>query len=271
MSSKAMEAAPAGTQAIQRASRIVRELGEAGQDGLRIVDLVRRLDLERPTLHRILQCLVAEDLVAHDAGTKRYFLGAGFFELGLIASPRFSLRQVCEIALSRIAAETGDTVFLAVRRGGDGLIIDRREGATPIRTMPLDIGARRPLGIGASGLAMLMPLPDDDVRHIAAENAPRLVEYNVTPQSLVANVFKAREHGYAYSRGYYPYSPGFGQLGISGIGLPLTNAQSTVLGAISVTALSLRMTSGHRSMVAEVLRRHVNQLRSQVGAALPDR
>jgi DNA-binding IclR family transcriptional regulator len=249
--------APSGTQAIQRAVNVLRELGKSGQRGLRIVDLSRRLSLERPTLHRILRCLVGEGLIAHDAQTKRYLLGPTIFELGIIVSPRFNLRDLCELTLDRIRAQTGDTVFLTVRSGDDGLVIDRREGSTPIRAMPLEIGSRRPLGVGSSGLALAMGLPDEEVRQIVARSAQRLNEHRLKPASVLANIRKARELGHGYSRGYgYP--------GISGLALPLRNLHGALLGAISVTAISSRMTRDHRHTVLTVLQREIDNLQKHL-------
>src|ERR1700687_3831521 len=138
-----------GTRAIVRASRIMKEIGAAAPRGLRVVELCDRLAIERPTVHRILSCLVAEGLVVRNGNGKRYLLGNQIHKLGAIAAGQFNLREICANALTRIAAATGDTVFLATRQGSDGLVVDRRSGTYPIRMMPLKVGMPRPLGVGA--------------------------------------------------------------------------------------------------------------------------
>jgi DNA-binding IclR family transcriptional regulator len=250
-------AAPSGTQAIQRAASILKELGGAGGRGLRIVDLCQRLPIERPTLHRILTCLVAERLVMRDERSRRYLLGEDLYRLGLAAAGRFDLRQLCSGALTNIAMQTGDTVFLAARQGGDGLVVDRRDGVVPIPRMPLHVGVPRPLGVGASGLAMLTSLPDAEIDGLITDNAPRLRLYNLLPEKMPRLVLRARRNGYAYCRGY-------GVPEICGVGLPLQNGSDACVGAVSVTAVAPRMTDAHRERVLGVLERELAPVRRRL-------
>jgi DNA-binding IclR family transcriptional regulator len=236
----------AGTQAIVRASRILKEIGAGSRRGLRIVDLCERLAIERPTVHRILSSLLAEGFVVRD-DNKRYLLGDQIYRLGLVAAGKVNLREICDSALTRIAAVTGDTVFLATRQGDDALVIDRRIGTTPRRAMPLDVGMPRPLGVGATGLAILAAYSDSETEHFIRKNAPRLREHGVRPERLPQQLSRSRKNGYAYSRGYGPPR-------LSGIGVALQNADHHCVGAVSVTNLASRMTPEHRREVLGALR-----------------
>ena len=236
-----------GTQAIVRASHILKAIGTAGPRGLRVVDLCDRLDIERPTIHRILSCLAAESLVIRDDNGKRYLLGDQIHRLGMVAASRLNLREICENTLTRIASATGDTVFLATRQGDDALVIDRRIGTTPVRAMPLNVGMPRPLGVGATGLAILGALPDKEVADFIENNAHRLRDHNVRPEGLPLQLSKSRKNGYAYSRGYGPPH-------LSGIGIPLCDRDNRCIGAISVTNVAQRMTSEHRREILTTLR-----------------
>src|ERR1044072_6626275 len=152
-----------GTQAIRRGSLIMKAIATSPQRSLRVVVLCDRLRIERPTVHRILSCLVSEGLIGRDDNGKRYVLGAQMHRLALLATSRLALREICDLGLTRIAAVTGDTVFLATRRGDDALVIDRRIGTTPARAIPLNVGIPRPLGVGATGLAILGAMPAKEV------------------------------------------------------------------------------------------------------------
>jgi DNA-binding IclR family transcriptional regulator len=235
----------AGTQAIVRASHILKEIGAGSRRGLRIVDLCDRLAIERPTIHRILSSLTAEGLVVRD-DSKRYLLGDQIYRLGLVAARRTNLREICESALTRIAAATGDTVFLATRQGDDALVIDRRIGTTPPRAMPLDVGMPRPLGVGATGLAILGTFSDAEADEFIRNNAHRLREYGVRPERLPQQIARSRKNGYAYSRGYGPPR-------LSGIGVALHNRDGRCVGAVSVTNLAAKMTAEHRREILGAL------------------
>jgi len=46
-------------------------------------------------------------------------------------------------------------VFLIVRSGDDAVCADRAIGSYPVKTSVVDVGTRRPLGLGGGSLAML--------------------------------------------------------------------------------------------------------------------
>jgi DNA-binding IclR family transcriptional regulator len=252
--------APSGTQAIQRAAAVLQGVGAAGTRGIRMADLLLRLAIERPTLHRVLMCLVAEGLVCRDPVSKRFFLGRTLYDLGRTIAPRYSIRDICATALTRIAAKTGDTVFLVALDGTDGVVMDRRDGAATARSMPLTVGMRRPLGVGASGVAMLMTLADDDARRFVGDNAPLLSLHDVASGKLLNSLPKFRQRGYAISRGY-------GRPGLCGIGVPLCGPGNRPFGAVSVTGVSPRMTTDHRRDVLAILRSELAPLGNRLLAA----
>ena len=88
---KSKQASQHGTQAIVRATQILKEIGASPRRGLRIVDLCERLAIERPTIHRILSSLAIEGFVVRDEN-KRYLLGDQIYRLGLVAGGRGNLR-----------------------------------------------------------------------------------------------------------------------------------------------------------------------------------
>ncbi len=112
---------------------LLRSVSARNRLGARLIDLCTEVNIERPTAHRILQGLVSEGLIRQDETTKRYFLGSMIYEMGLAASPRTNMRDLCHAHLQQIAQATGDTVFLTTRTGFDGVCIDRAEGAFPIK------------------------------------------------------------------------------------------------------------------------------------------
>lgn len=243
---------PAGTQAIQRAALIVRLVASRSHSGIRLTDLVKYSRLERPTVHRILQGLIAEGLLRQDPDSRRYFLGPLVFELGLAAAPQFDLRDICRPTLQRIAEKTEDTVFLSVRSGYESVCIDRKEGTFPIKTFTLDVGARRPLGAGASGMALLMPLPDDTVNEIVRANAVRYLAYHkhLTVPSLLRALKRSRELGYAWNDSHLV-------AGAATLGLPIQNRYGHPFAAITIGAIVSRMTESRRGQLVSILRTEI--------------
>jgi DNA-binding IclR family transcriptional regulator len=246
-----------GTQSIERALTLMREIAAHNRTGSRLLDLAHRTGLQRPTVHRMLKCLTLEDMVQQDADTHRYFLGPMVFELGLTAAPRFNLREICHPSLLRVAEATGDTVFLTQRSGLDSVCVDRQEGTFPIKTFTLEIGMRRPLGVGTGSLAILSALSEEEVKHVIVSNTPRLPEYGLTPTSLLAQVKRAQKLGFAVRE-----MPSLA--GVRSVGHALHNQSGMAFAAMSVSAISSRMNEKRVTELATLLRTEARIVEKQL-------
>lgn len=246
-----------GTQSIERALTLLREIAAHNRSGSRLLDLATRTGLQRPTVHRMLKCLASESMVQQDDDSHRYFLGPMVFELGLTAAPRFNLREICHPSLTRLAEATGDTVFLTQRSGLDSVCLDRREGTFPIKTFTLEIGMRRPLGVGTGSLAILSALPDEEIQAIIAANTGRLPEYGLNPATLLSQVRRSQKLGYAMRD-----LPGLS--GVRSVGQALRNQSGVAFAAISVSTISSRMSDKRAAEVAQLLKGESRQLERQL-------
>ena len=124
------------------------------------------------------------------------------YELGLSAAPTVKLEELCRPNIRSLADATGDMVFLTLRSGLDAVCIDRQEGAYWIRTYTLEVGTRRPLGIGAGSLAILSALPRGGDPEHAGVRPARLEAYNgVTAKKLLRLVRQTQRRGYAVHDG----------------------------------------------------------------------
>ncbi len=205
---------------------------------------------------------------AADSG--RYFLGPLSFELGLAAAPRFNLPHICTPWLNRIAQKTGDTVFLMVRSGYDSVCMDRHEGAFPIKTITMDVGARRPLGMGAGSLAMLMPLPQEAVIEVLSANSKRLAtQYGLTVPSVLKALNRSRQLGYGLNQFQrqmgHGSNPHQSTTGITTLSLPITNRFGHPFAAISVGAITSRMNAARQKEIVSILRAEIPVLEKAVG------
>lgn len=248
------ESQPWGTQSIHRAITILREIAARSQTGLRLADIADALELERPTAHRIVKGLVAQGMVAQDPVSKRYRLGHVVYELGLAATPHYNLKEICQPALHRLADKSGDSVFLVVRSGLDTVCIDRIEGSYPIQTRTLNIGGRRPLGIGAGSLALLMGMTPEEIDHAIATNAARFATFSqLTPERLRKALKISQEAGYAINvEDVLP--------GVAAIGMAIRPPQGQPYAAISIAAIESRLAGPRREEMARLLAKEVRQL-----------
>jgi DNA-binding IclR family transcriptional regulator len=192
-------AATAGAQSVRRALAVLRVVATGQERGVRLTDVVSHTGLNRPTVHRLLRVLVEEGAVEQDPATRRYLIGGDVSLLGLARSARFPIRAIAEPHLRYLAESLGDTTFITIRHGADSVCIDRRPGSFPVKVLSIEIGARRPLGVGVSGLVLLASLPEAEAAEIVRRNARRLHALHVDPAELLERAAGTRALGYAYA------------------------------------------------------------------------
>lgn len=242
-----------GTQTVQRAAALLRTIASHNRGGLRVVDVCRMTGLNRPAAHRLLQCLAREHLLVRSTRTRNYHLGPLLYELGLTAAPSVRLEQLCRSHIKALADLTGDMVFLTLRSGYDAVCIDRQEGAFWIRTYTLEVGTRRPLGIGAGSLAILSGLPDDEIRDIISFNSKRLEAYNgLTAKKLSRMVMQSKQRGYAVHDGAVS--------GARAIGVAIRDGSGAPTAAVSVSGVASRMQVTRWSELVPLMREQVAKI-----------
>lgn len=249
-----------GTQSIERALRVLRILASTNYaNGVSFQDLQEASGLNRSTLYRIIRALRGEGFVERHPTSGMFFLGMDFLALGSASINRFNLRELARPHLVRIAEQTEDTVFLSIRSGADSICVDRQEGAFPIKALTLNIGDRRPLGIGAGALALLAFLPRADMEDLVARNARRFPSNPaMTVENMTALVRRSREEGYAFNDGQVLKS-------MCAVGVPVHGQQRRQpLAALSIAAISERMRTPRRGDLVAILQEEAKAL----GAAL---
>ncbi|MBS7810424.1 IclR family transcriptional regulator [Roseococcus pinisoli] len=247
-----------GAQSIHRTAALLREIAAARGGGASLSKLSAATGLVPSTVHRMLQALVDEELLAKDPATRTYRAGPLLYELGLAAAPRLDLRKICAPVLQRIAEATGDSVYLTVRSGDDALTLDRREGSFPIKALPQEIGNRRPLGVGAGALAVLAALPAPEGEALVIANAARYGRYRLTAERVGTELAAARERGHTVSTGRFVAR-------YRGVAVPFGGLE-TPAASLCVIAISERLKPERIERVAELLHREV----AAIGTLLAD-
>ncbi|WP_415404808.1 IclR family transcriptional regulator [Tateyamaria sp. SN3-11] len=155
-----------GIQVISRAADILRLLGKE-TDGQSLGQIAAGVKLPRSTVQRIVAALTVEGFISTEKGYGGIKLGP---EIQSLAQAAVSdMRDQLLPLMKRIAAETGETVDLAVLDGNRMLFIDQIVGSQRLRTVS-SIGESFPLTTTANGKAALACMePARATRLILAE------------------------------------------------------------------------------------------------------
>lgn len=246
-------------QLIDRAVAVLHALGGSGEAGLRLIDVQKATGMSKPAAHRLLQSLVGNGFVALDPRALRYRLGR---ELAVLAWSVAHREQDLRAAMTRsaieLADETGDTVFVSVRSGFDAVCVDRYSGTFPIKALTVDIGTRRPLGIGVTGLSMLAALSARECDEALEVNAQRLGAYGgITVAQLRAATSDTQRRGYALSNGLFTES-------VRAVAVAVRDFRGTPVAAIGVAAIFARIPQRRMPELAALLGRERRRIESRL-------
>lgn len=200
--------APAVTRAIGILTLLERVDGPAT-----LTEIAKGLGIAKSSASNLCATLESGGLI--ERVTQGYRLGRRLAELGAAYAMQFN--QVREFFDVCDASETlrAETVQITTIDGTDSLYLGRHEGRRQ-RRIGTPIGSRIPLALSATGNALLMALPDDEVERLWRAAPPE----RLTPRSVVdlegtlAKIRAARERGWALDAGESTQ-------GITGVAVPL--------------------------------------------------
>ncbi|HVY06449.1 MAG TPA: IclR family transcriptional regulator [Burkholderiales bacterium] len=232
---------------VQKSCRILRSLTEPRVS--RLSEIAAQAGLNKVTTLRILEVLSREGFIRRDDRTKTYSLGNEVFILAASLRDRDDLRARARPSLVRLAAVCEDSILLSVRSGAaESVCVDKETGSFPIRANYLDIGSRRPLGIGAGAMALLAWQSEAEIEAILPLVEQRLPQFpKVTMAWLKTEVARSRERGYSVFLNMLVDRMG-------AIGVPILGADGRAVAAISIAALSDRLSS-RMDQLADMLKR----------------
>lgn len=222
-----------GAQAIHRAATLLREIASFRESGVSLARLARNTGLPRGTAHRILTALANEGLLEKNAETAEYRLGPMLSELGLTNSLIKEVEAITHPALEALVAHTDGYALFNLQSADDAVCIDSCDSVRFRRRLPMRQGNRRPLGVGASSLAILSCLSEEVMVDVAERNRGRYERYGLTPDRILDAARRTRERGYAVSTGRFV--PGYRGLAL-GMVIP-----GWRIGAVTLSDLESRL------------------------------
>lgn len=148
---------PDRSSAAARALAILEAVGRSTEP-VSAVELSPKLDLPKPTVHRLMLLLEDIGFLQREPGSKRFVVGHRATTMALetlINPPNKGERHA---VLQALVEEIQETCNLTVLTGNEVVYIDRVECHWPLRTH-FHIGSRVPIHCGASGKLFLSLMP----------------------------------------------------------------------------------------------------------------
>ncbi|MEU6141682.1 IclR family transcriptional regulator [Streptomyces sp. NPDC047081] len=206
-------------------------------DALSLAELVRRTGVAKATVHRLAQELVVWGLLERSGCD--YRLGLRLFEIGQRVHRQRILREVVQPYMEDLLLATQETIHFAIH---DSLDVVYLEKILPHRGLNEEsrVAGRLPLYCTATGKAILAHSPGSLFAEVVRNGMKPLTRHTVTsPGRLRAQLERIRAEGVATEAEEI-------RLGYTSMAVPVFSRQSTLVGALSITAPTYRMdVSGH--------------------------
>jgi DNA-binding IclR family transcriptional regulator len=218
-------------QTVDRALRILESFEVDGQ-GRSVSEIAAGLGVHRSTASRIAATLAARGFLERVPDSESFQLGPQLGRLGILALAGRGLIEAARKPMERLAAETGETVTLAVRRGDEAATIAQIDARFVVGVKNW-IGGRTPLHCTSDG-KVLLAFGEEQV--LPAELA-RLTTRTITePGELRRELEGIRERGWATAVGEY-------EDGLHGVGAPIFDPSGRSCAALSVSGPYYRVSS----------------------------
>lgn len=250
------------TQTLERAIGLIRILAGGGAEGCRLVDLQQTSGLTKPTVHRILGTLKQQGMVEQVEDSRRYRLGQEMAVLGWSANRTvYDLKELAAEDLAAVAAKTGDTGFLSIRSGTEAVCIDRQAGTYPVKAFTVEVGTRRPLGVGATGVALLAALLPDEAETVLDAIKGSLDRFPDAGLPQIREAMqRARQVGYALSDGLM-------LKGVRGVAVVIRDGMGRPIAGIGTAAINDRFPRSRIPEIVRILRIHANHIEQRIATA----
>jgi IclR family transcriptional regulator, acetate operon repressor len=252
---------PGSVQALDRGLALLEIIAQA--DGLSLTSLAQRAGIAASTAHRILATLKAAGFVQCDEARGGYLIGVKAFKIGSAFLRNRKLVDVGRGVMRDLMIASGETTNLGIENDGNVVFVSQLESHHAIRAFHRP-GARGPLHASSLGKAILAWLPEAEVAQLLHRvGLPKLTDRTIVdPQILLADLVVTRKRGWAIDDEERAD-------GLRCAGAPVFNEQAEVLGALSVSGPTIRMTDERLGELGPLVKRAAAELTDRVGGVVP--
>jgi DNA-binding IclR family transcriptional regulator len=238
-------------RAVGRALEILLTFTESDPE-LSAGELLKRVDLSRPTLYRLLYTLQEHGFLVSVGEPQRFRLGPSVARIAHVWQSTLDLSTVAEPVLRRIWEETRETVALFVPQGNLRLCLTELPSPQPLN-FKRGAGYTERIVLGATGRAILAYMEP------TVEQLRSYVQgTQVNLKDLEAELAATRKRGYSTSRSELIS-------GAVGIAVPFFGRDSGVAGSIGVFGPEVRLDGARQKAIANLLQEESLRLSEALG------
>ncbi|WP_280537728.1 IclR family transcriptional regulator [Halopenitus sp. POP-27] len=243
------ETNPRTIQAVGITLEVIDYLHE--HDRARVTEIADALDRSKGTIHCHLATLLEKEHVVKDGDD--YRLSLRYLELGERVKDRLGIYDVVTDELSDLAEQSNELVQFATEEHGKGVYLYKKGGERAVQTAS-SIGKREYLHCTSLGKSILAHYPRERVEAIIDRHGlPGYTPNTITSSTeLFEELETIRDRGYAFDDEEKIE-------GLRCVAAPVKAGEDDVLGAVSISGPSSRMTGDrYREELPDMVSRSAN-------------
>ncbi len=219
-------------KSITKAFAILEKLNVA--DELSISELSSALEMDKTTVHRIINTIKEAGFVSQNPVTKKYSNTMKFYSYGKNVLKKNELGEIARPYIRQIAQLTGETANLGIKVDNQVIYIDRAQSESGVQ-VATTTGRSIPMYCTGMGKAIMAYLSEEEVNDMLSKT--ELVQYTVntavTREAIFAKLEEVRAKKIAIDHEEF-------EVGLIAFGAPIFNADGEPIAAISISCPSLR-------------------------------
>lgn len=222
---------PAAVQSVERAVAILDILAGTGEVG--VTEIAKEIGVHKSTAFRLVSTLERGGLVEQSGERGKYRLGVGILRLAGATTARLDVVQEARGVCRKLAADTGETVNIAVLSGRSALYLDQVASASALQPHNW-VGQHIPLHATSNGKVLLSGLTEDELWR-TVQSLPAYTDLTITTKKrLRREVEEVRAQGYALAVDEF-------EIGLTALAAPVRNAHGDVIASVSVSGPTFRL------------------------------
>jgi DNA-binding IclR family transcriptional regulator len=248
---------------IAKALRVLELVAQlAGENGVRLRDVVEASKLSKTSVFRLLSELEKYGFVDQDDESKRYRLGPKVHVLNAYHQGGIDLRQRARPLLKHLARTTGLTAHLGIREKLEVIYIEKVESNNPIRIASA-IGWHAPLHCTSLGKAMLAYSSQELFDEVVAAGLPQRTEHTCSNRVMLSlELERIRKNGFSVDDRE-------NETQVRCLAAPVFDASGAVVAAISISGLLSQVPKKNVPILGRIVREACMALASELGYVRP--
>lgn len=244
-------------QSIDRAVAILECFSENKRE-LKLSEIANRLDLNKSTVHGLLNTLKYHGFIDQDEITQKYRLGIRFMVYGDLVINSIDITNIAYPVIERVCEKIEETVHIAMMDGTDVVYIEKKECNKSVKTST-KIGVRVPAYLTADGKIILSYMERERLKGLLPRNIKQLTPNTITDKQRLLDILsEMKDKGYAID---------FEETvqGLVCVAAPIFSHTGTVKYSLSVTGPTVRMTEDKIKEYINIIKEAANEISCRIG------